>query len=84
MPEISRFYGIVIKMFFKPKEHEPSHIHALYGEYVGEFNIQTFEMIEGDLPVRAQKMVQEWLGLYADQLQAMWDSRVIEKLPPLE
>ncbi|WP_452040707.1 DUF4160 domain-containing protein [Adlercreutzia rubneri] len=84
MPEISRFYGIVIKMFFKPKEHEPSHIHALYGEYVGEFNIQTFEMIEGDLPVKAQKMVQEWLGLYADQLQAMWDSQVIEKLPPLE
>lgn len=84
MPEISRFYGIVIKMFFKPKEHEPGHIHALYGEYVGEFNIQTFEMIEGDLPVKAQKMVQEWLGLYADQLQAMWDSRVIEKLPPLE
>ena len=84
MPEISRFYGIVIKMFFKPKEHEPSHIRALYGEYVGVFNIQTFEMIEGDLPVRAQKMVQEWLGLYADQLQAMWDSRVIEKLPPLE
>lgn len=32
MPEISRFYGIVIKMFFKPKEHEPSHLHALYGE----------------------------------------------------
>ena len=35
MLEISRFYGIVIKMFFKPKEHEPSHIHALYGEYIG-------------------------------------------------
>ena len=32
MPEISRFYGIVIKMFFKPKEHDPSHIHALYGD----------------------------------------------------
>ena len=37
MPEICRFYGIVIKMFFKPKEHEPSHLHALYGEYVGIF-----------------------------------------------
>ena len=36
MPEITRFYGIVIKMFFKPKEHEPSHIHALYGEYPDE------------------------------------------------
>ena len=52
MPEISRFYGIVIKMFFKPIEHEPSHIHALYGEYMGEFNIKTREMIAGDLPRR--------------------------------
>ena len=40
MPEISRFYGIVIKMFFKPKEHEPSHIHALYGECVGVFDLK--------------------------------------------
>ena len=84
MPEIARFYGIVIKMFFKPKEHEPSHVHALYGEYVGEFNIQTQEMIEGDLPPKAQALVQEWLALYADQLQAMWDTQIIEKLPPLE
>lgn len=84
MPEITRFYGIIIKMFFKPKEHEPSHIHALYGEYVGEFNIRTFEMIEGDLPPKAQKMVQEWLSMYTDQLQAMWDAQIIEKLPPLE
>ncbi len=50
MPEISRFYGIVIKMFFKPKEHEPSHIHALYGEYVGGINIKTMEMERGALP----------------------------------
>ena len=53
MPEITRFYGIVIKMFFKPKEHEPRHVHALYGEYMGEFNIQTLEMIQGDLPKKA-------------------------------
>lgn len=56
MPEICRFYGIVIKMFFKPKEHEPSHIHALYGEYVGEFNIRTLEMIEGDLPKKRRSL----------------------------
>uniref|UniRef100_UPI004025E602 DUF4160 domain-containing protein n=1 Tax=Prevotella sp. TaxID=59823 RepID=UPI004025E602 len=43
MPEIVRFYGIIIKMFFKPKEHEPSHIHAIYNEYVGLFNIKTYE-----------------------------------------
>jgi len=47
MPEISRFYGIVIKMFFKPKEQEPSHIHALYGEYIGGFDLKTYEMTNG-------------------------------------
>ena len=83
MPEITRFYGIVIKMFFKPKEHEPSHIHALYGEYMGEFNIQTLEMIQGDLPKKAQELVSEWLESHQAELQKMWDSQKIEKLPPL-
>ena len=84
MPEISRFYGIVIKMFFKPREHEPSHIHALYGEYVGEFNIKTGEMIVGDLPPKAIALVREWLSINSEALQGMWDTQVIEKLPPLE
>lgn len=83
MPEISRFYGIVIKMFFKPREHEPSHIHALYGEYVGEFNIKTYEMMVGDLPPKAQSLVKEWLQLHASELQDMWETQKIEKLPPL-
>lgn len=84
MPEISRFYGIVIKMFFKPKEHEPSHIHALYGEYMGEFNIQTMQMIQGDLPSKAQLLVREWLQCHQHELQQMWDNQRIYKLPPLE
>lgn len=83
MPEIARFYGIIIKMFFKPKEHEPSHIHALYGEYMGEFNIMTLEMIQGDLPKKAQELVREWLVLHQDSLQHMWETQQIEKLPPL-
>ncbi len=83
MPEITRFYGIVIKMFFRPKEHEPSHIHALYGEYMGEFNIQTLEMIQGDLPRKAQELVTEWLKNHQSELQRMWDSQTIQKLPPL-
>jgi len=83
MPEITRFYGIIIKMFFKPKEHEPSHIHALYGEYVGEFNIQTMEMIEGDLPKKAQDLVREWMMQNKEELQRMWDTQKIDKLPPL-
>ena len=83
MPEISRFYGIIIKMFFKPKEHEPSHIHALYGEYIGIFDIKTHEMTEGDLPNKAQELVKEWLDIYSEELREMWDSQKISKLPPL-
>lgn len=84
MPEISRFYGIVIKMFFKPKEHEPSHIHALYGEYVGIFNLQTHKMMDGDLPQKAQTLVEEWITINSDKLQEMWYTQNIIKLPPLE
>lgn len=84
MPEVSRFYGIVIKMYFKPKEHEPSHIHALYGEYMGEFNIRTMKMECGDLPKRAQELVAEWLLQHQNELQIMWDTQSIKKLPPLQ
>ena len=70
-------------MYFKPKEHEPSHIHALYGEYMGEFNVRTMEMEKGDLPGKAQEIVREWLSLHQDELQKMWDTQMISKLPPL-
>ena len=83
MPEIVRFYGIVIKMYFRDREHEPAHIHAIYGDYLGEFNIRTSEMIVGDLPNRAQRLVREWMSMHKDELQKMWDSQKIEKLPPL-
>ena len=83
MPEISRFYGIIIKMFFKPKEHEPAHIHALYNEYVGIFDIKTFEMIEGDLPIKAQQLVKEWLGLHYEELVEMWNTQKMGKIQPL-
>ena len=83
MPEITRFYGIIIKMFFKPKEHEPSHIHAIYGEYIGVFDINTLQMIDGDLPVKAQKLVEEWLKTNQQELINMWNNQVIKKLPPL-
>jgi len=83
MPEISRFYGIVIKMFFKPKEHEPSHIHALYGEHIGIFDLRTAEMTEGDLPAKAQMLVKEWMINHRQELLDMWDTQKISKLPPL-
>lgn len=59
MPVIARFFGIVIKMYFSQSEHGVPHFHALYGEYNGVFDIQTLDMFEGDLPVRAQRLVRE-------------------------
>ena len=52
MPVISRFYGIVIKMYLRQKEHNPPHIHAIYGEYSGLFSLYDGEMFEGDIPIR--------------------------------
>ena len=83
MPEISRFYGIVIKMFFKPKEHEPSHIHAMYGDHVGIFDLKTMMMTEGDLPIREQELVKEWLKQNQVELLDMWNNQNLRKLPPL-
>jgi hypothetical protein len=82
MPEIARFYGIVIKLFFG--DHPPPHFHAVYGEHVGLFNIETLEMIEGDLPKRAKKLVVEWATLNRKGLKEIWNSQEFHKLPPLE
>ncbi|WP_455090161.1 DUF4160 domain-containing protein [Peptoanaerobacter stomatis] len=82
MPEITRFYGILIKIFFV-REHNPPHFHAIYGEYNGTFDITTLEMLEGDLPIKAQKLVVEWASQYQDKLMSMWNTKKLEKLPPL-
>jgi hypothetical protein len=84
MPEISRFYGLVIKMFFKQSEHNPPHIHVLYGEYMGSINIENSELIEGDLPHKAMSMAKEWTEKYKSELMDIWKSQIITRLPPLE
>ena len=71
-------------MFFKPKEHEPAHIHAIYNEYVGIFDIKTFEMTDGDLPAKAQALVKEWLENNYKELIDMWETQIISKLEPLK
>lgn len=83
MPEITRFYGIVISMYFKPKEHEPKHIHAIYSGYKGTFDIKTGKMINGNLPKKAQKLVKEWIQKFSEDLEKMWDLQIVHKLPPL-
>ena len=80
---IARFYGILIKMYFSQSEHGIPHFHAIYGEYNSVFDIQTLEMIEGDLPMRAQRLVKEWASQY-QQLLRMWNTNEFKRLPGLE
>ncbi|NCS76745.1 MAG: DUF4160 domain-containing protein [Microcystis aeruginosa K13-07] len=82
MPEITRFYGIIIKLFFA--DHPPPHFHAIYGDYNALFNLETLEIIEGDLPNRATKMVVEWATIYQPELLKMWNNQEFNKLPPLK
>jgi Domain of unknown function (DUF4160) len=82
MPVITRFYGILIKMYFR--EHGVAHFHAIYGEYNGVFEIETLEMLEGDLPRRAQKLIRTWAVQYQKELLAMWKTQDFRKLPGLK
>lgn len=84
MPVIARFYGLIIKMYFQQKEHNPPHFHAVYGEYMGAFDIQTLKMIEGDLPEKAQSLVREWAINYKEDLLKIWNTQEFAQLPPLE
>jgi len=83
MPEITRFYGIVIKIYFN-REHNPPHFHAIYGEKEGVIDIKSLEMIEGDLPKKAQDLIKEWGREHTNKIMKMWDTKILEKLPPLE
>ena len=86
MPEISRFFGIVIKMYFD--DHQPPHFHAEYGEYRAVFDIHTFVAIGGYLPPRALGMVIEWASQHREGLLDLWqrasNQQPLHKLPPLE
>ena len=84
MPVISRFYGIVIKMYFQQSEHNPPHFHAVYGEYIGAFDIETLAMLEGDLPAKAQALVREWAQVHKADLLTIWNTQEFKPLPPLE
>lgn len=72
MPEISRFLGILIKMFWN--EHNPPHFHAEYGKYHVEIDIKNLAILNGYLPPRVLGIVVEWAELHQHELMANWAS----------
>jgi hypothetical protein len=85
MPEISRFLGIVIAMFYR--DHAPPHFHAIYGEYEITIDIDG-GVVHGDFPKRALRAVLEWLDLHKDELLEDWRlaeaKKPLKKIEPLE
>ena len=84
MPIISKFYGIIIKIYFMQKEHNPPHIHAIYGEYMSAININTLEVMEGDLPNNALNLVKKWIKDNREELLDIWESQNFREIKPLE
>ncbi len=66
MPEISRFYGIVVQIYFG--DHPPPHFHARYAGYAAKIDIDTLSVIDGSLPARALALVAEWATLHRAEL----------------
>jgi len=83
MPVISRFHGIVIKMYLRQKEHNPPHVHAIYGDCMGMFLLETGEMLEGDIPEKWQMFIREFIIFYQERLFLMWQTQNFEALPPI-
>ena len=86
MPEISRFFGIVITMYFN--DHEPPHFHVTYGHYRAVVTLEPLEVTRGLLPSRVWSLVLEWARLHRVALRQNWTRLRTEgtftRIPPLE
>lgn len=86
MPEVSRFFGIVIRVYFN--DHQPPHFHAVYGDDEVLIEIETLAVYRGGLPRRASALVLEWAALHRDELRRDWtlarSGRTPEPIAPLE
>jgi hypothetical protein len=79
MPEISRFFGIVIAMYYD--DHPPPHFHAIYGSQQAEFRIDPPGLLKGSLSPRALALVVEWAALHQAELLEAWNRREVGQPP---
>lgn len=82
MPSISWFYGISIQMFFN--DHAPPHFHASYGDEDVMISIETGEVLRGEIPRRALRLVRDWTLLYRAELMANWERAQARPRMPME
>jgi hypothetical protein len=81
MPEICRFLGIIISMYFD--EHNPPHFHVQYNDLRATIDIQSLNITAGGLPARVRGLVEEWGELHRDELLEMWETKDFHRIQPL-
>ena len=79
MPEISRFYGIVVRMYYN--DHAPPHLHAEYAGKEALLDIERLDVLRGRIARRALTMLLEWASLHRDELEDDWN-RMRAGMPP--
>jgi hypothetical protein len=73
VPELSRFFGIIIRMYAEPlAPHHRPHFHAYYREFVGVYGLEALELVAGSLPVRQRRLVEAWAELHVEELARDW------------
>jgi hypothetical protein len=72
MPEVSRFFGIVITMYIH--DHGKPHFHARYGEHLAKYRIEDLQVINGTLPKRVHALVLEWASEHREELMTNWNA----------
>ena len=86
MPELSRFFGIVVRMFYS--DNEPAHFHAIYGEYEALIEVETLSVFRGSLPRRGLALVLEWAALHRAELRDDWQrarkGETLKEIEPLD
>jgi hypothetical protein len=86
MPEICRFFGIVIYIYYK--DHQPPHFHAVYAEHEAKISIDNLTILFGSLPPRVLGLVIEWANIHNNDLQRVWNQAVnrqpLDKIEPLK
>lgn len=89
MPEISRFFGIIIRMFPAEKgSHHRPHFHAYYQDTAATYSLDPVELLSGSLPIRQQRFVEAWAELHESELMEDWKllrlGKGAKKIDPLQ
>lgn len=72
MPTVSMFFGIIVRMYYAPKEHGPAHVHVYCQEMAAVVNIMNCEITRGSLPAKQRRLISAWIEIHREELLANW------------